>query len=60
MNPLQQHHFNWLSFLVLSGAVAVSAVGSAEVAQPGTNPFVNPAVDVGLFNNIMAAMKASG
>lgn len=59
MNPTQQHHFNWLNFFILSGAIAVNTVGAAEIAQPGTNPFVNPVVDVGLFNNILAALKAS-
>lgn len=59
MNPTQQHHFNWLSFLILSGAIAANTVGTAEIAQPGSNPFVNPVVDVNLFNNILAALKAS-
>lgn len=59
MTPIQQHHFNWLNFLILGGAVAVNVLGSAEVASPGSNPFVSPTVDLSLFNNLLLALKAS-
>ena len=59
MKTKSQNHFNWLNFLILSGAVAVNSVGSAEIAAPGSNPFINPQADVALFNGLIQALQAS-
>ncbi len=56
-----KHHFDWMQFLILSGAIAAPVAQAAENASAtnGPNPFINPAFDLAIFGALAQAAKAS-
>jgi hypothetical protein len=54
-----KHHSDWLKYLAISGAVAAPFIGevTAAAAKAGPNPFVDPAFDIALFNDFVAAIS---
>ena len=56
-----KHHFDWMQFLILSGAIAAPVAQAAENASAtnGPNPFINPAFDLAIFGALARAAKAS-